>query len=106
CWMAAMAASLMCWGVEKWGSPAPNSTRSAPPALSLAASATTAMVAETSMRPTRSLSCLTWGRVAIFILTSLDSCRRLKFFAQPLLHQLAHQPAHRATKTENLLDQP
>src|ERR1039458_903322 len=52
--MAAMAASLMCLGVEKWGSPAPKSTRFAPWARSLAASAATAMVAETSIRPIRS----------------------------------------------------
>src|SRR5579872_5569137 len=52
--MAAMAASLMCWGVAKWGSPAPKSTSFAPWARSLAASAVTAMVAEISIRPIRS----------------------------------------------------
>src|SRR5579863_10708293 len=48
-----MAASLMWRGVGKCGSPAPKSTRLAPWARSLAASAATAMVAETSMRPMR-----------------------------------------------------
>src|SRR5580693_6324621 len=52
--MAAMAASLMCCGVAKWGSPAPKSTSFAPCARSLAASAVTAMVAEISIRPIRS----------------------------------------------------
>src|SRR5271170_4373741 len=69
--MAAMAASLMWRGVAKWGSPAPKSTRWAPWARSLAASAVTAMVAETSMRPIRSAKIL----VAIGIHTILaDSC--------------------------------
>src|SRR5271154_4194197 len=53
--MASMAASLMWRGVAKWGSPAPKSTSLAPVARSLAASAVTAMVAETSMRPMRSV---------------------------------------------------
>src|ERR1039458_6836775 len=52
--MAAIAASLMWRGVGKCGSPAPKSTRLAPWARSLAASAATAMVAETSIRPIRS----------------------------------------------------
>src|SRR5580692_6741865 len=54
--MAAMAASLMCCGVAKCGSPAPKSTTSMPCARSLSASATTAMVAEGSMRLMRSVS--------------------------------------------------
>src|SRR5690348_17853479 len=49
-----MAASLMCCGVAKCGSPAPKSTSFAPWARSLAASAVTAMVAEISIRPIRS----------------------------------------------------
>src|ERR1700728_4453289 len=52
--MAAMAASLMCCGVAKCGSPAPKSTSFAPCARSLAASAVTALVAEVSIRPIRS----------------------------------------------------
>src|SRR5271168_1264634 len=56
--MAAMAASLMCRGVEKCGSPAPKSTRLTPCARSLEASAATAMVAETSIRPIRSAKIL------------------------------------------------
>src|ERR1700722_11682408 len=56
--MAAMAASLMWRGVAKWGSPAPKSISWAPWARSLAASAVTAMVAETSMRPIRSAKIL------------------------------------------------
>src|SRR5208337_4480695 len=51
--MAATAASLMWRGVGKCGSPAPKSTRLAPCARSLAASADTARVAETSIRPMR-----------------------------------------------------
>src|SRR5579863_9638082 len=51
-----MAASLMCCGVAKCGSPAPKSTTSMPCARSLSASATTAMVAEGSMRLMRSVS--------------------------------------------------
>src|SRR5271165_2097956 len=56
--MASIAASLMWRGVAKWGSPAPKSTSLAPWARSLAASAVTAMVAETSMRPMRSAKSL------------------------------------------------
>src|ERR1700722_18073671 len=56
--MAAIAASLMWRGVAKCGSPAPKSTSWAPWARSLAASAVTAMVAETSMRPIRSAKIL------------------------------------------------
>src|SRR5215510_7815229 len=104
--MAWMAASLMCCGVEKCGSPAPNSTRSAPPALSFAASATTAMVAEISMRFTRSLNCFTSGRVAIFQPQSSIGCAGLKFFTQPVLHQLRHQATHGAAETEDFLYQP
>src|SRR5450755_4251460 len=59
-WMAAMAASLMCCGVEKWGSPAPKSTTSIPCWRSLSASATTAMVAEGSMRLMRSVRRTAW----------------------------------------------
>src|ERR1700733_15720490 len=69
--MAAMAASLMWRGVAKGASPAPKSISWAPWARSLAASAVTAMVAETSMRPIRSAKIL----VAIGIPTILaDSC--------------------------------
>src|SRR5262245_5808254 len=103
--MAAIASSLMCCGVEKWGSPAPNSTRSAPAALSFAASATTAMVAEISIRFTRSLNCLTSGRVAMVHPRLNLCCRTLKFFAEPLLHQLRYQPSHRTAKSKNLFDQ-
>ena len=53
-WMAAIAASLICCGVGKCGSPAPKSTSFAPCARSFAASAVTAMVAEISIRPMRS----------------------------------------------------
>src|SRR2546428_5701751 len=44
--MAAIAASLICCGVEKCGSPTLRSTTSTPAWRSLSASATTAMVAE------------------------------------------------------------
>ena len=68
--MAAMAASLMCRGVGKCGSPAPKSTRLMPWARSLAASAATAMVAETSIRPMRSAK--TWGEeTAVVIVPSI-----------------------------------
>src|SRR5215469_10392597 len=103
--MAAIAASFICCGVEKCGSPAPNSTRSAPAALSFAASATTAMVAETSIRFTRSLNCLTSGRVAMIHPRSNFCCRTLKFFTEPLLHQLRYQTPHRTTKSKNLFHQ-
>src|SRR6185437_12096074 len=49
-----MAASLIWRGVAKCGSPAPKLTRFTPCARRRAASAVTAMVAETSMRPMRS----------------------------------------------------
>src|SRR5215510_2317708 len=104
--MAWIAASLMCCGVEKCGSPAPNSTRSAPEAFSLAASATTAMVAEISMRFTRSLNCFTSGRVAISQPRSNVGRTGLKFFAQPFLHQLRDQAPHRPAQAEDFLDQP
>src|SRR4051794_28442128 len=104
--MAAIAASLMCWGVGKCGSPAPNSTISAPPALSCAASATTAMVAEISMRLTRSLNCFTAGSVAILYLYSKYGCCAMEFLSQPLFHQFRHQPAHGTAKAKNLFDQP
>src|ERR1035441_5972343 len=69
--MAAIAASLICRGVGKWGSPAPKSTRFAPWARSLAASAATAMVAETSIRPIRSAK--TWeGVETVIALLSLQ----------------------------------
>src|SRR5262249_33356215 len=104
--MAAIPASLMCWGVEKCGSPAPNSTKSAPPALSLAASATTAMVAEISIRFTRLLNCLTSGSVAIFTSFLYVCCPGLEFLAQPLLHKLRHQAAHGAAQSKHFLHQP
>jgi hypothetical protein len=44
--MASIAASLMCAGVSKSGSPAPSPMMSLPSALSLAARAVTARVAE------------------------------------------------------------
>src|SRR6266704_4747697 len=109
--MAAIAASLMCCGVEKCGSPAPNSTRSAPVAFNLAASATTAMVADISIRLTRSLNCFVAGTVAIFNphsdfnLAALK-CAAMEFFSQPLLHYLRHQSAYRASELEYFLDQP
>ncbi len=48
--IAAMAASLMCSGVLKCGSPTPKSTMSTPLARSFSAAAATAIVAEASMR--------------------------------------------------------
>src|SRR5579863_9481090 len=75
--MAAMAASLMCRGVLKCGSPAPKSTRLAPWARSLAASAATAMVAETSIRPMRSANTLADtldGSATVVIRLSLQIC--------------------------------
>ena len=62
--IALMAASLTCCGVEKCGSPAPKSTTSMPCWRSLSASATTAMVAEGSMRLIRSVS-LTVGVASV-----------------------------------------
>src|SRR5579884_110268 len=53
--MASMAASFMCCGVEKCGSPAPKSARSMPCDFIFRASAVIAMVAETSMRLIRSV---------------------------------------------------
>src|ERR1035438_6327321 len=81
-WMAAMAASLMCCGVEKWGSPAPKSTTSIPCWRSLSASATTAMVAEGSMRLMRSVRRTGWvtGVMTVLMLTVLKlSFPRLTF---------------------------
>ena len=52
--IARTAACLMFSGVGKSGSPAPSATTSTPARLSLAASAVTAMVADSLIRPTRS----------------------------------------------------
>src|SRR6266567_1932217 len=73
--MAAMAASLMWRGVGKWGSPAPKSTRLAPWVRSLAASAATAMVAETSIRPMRSAKILEGAATVVVIPLSLQILR-------------------------------
>ena len=73
--MAAMAASLMWRGVGKCGSPAPKSTRLAPWARSLAASAATAMVAETSIRPMRSAKTFV-GVETVMMLLSLQISRQ------------------------------
>src|SRR5271165_374729 len=73
--MAAMAASLMWRGVGKCGSPAPKSTRLAPCARSLAASAATAMVAETSIRPMRSANTAE-GAETVIALLSLQILRQ------------------------------
>src|SRR5260221_14060709 len=102
--MAAMAASFICCGVSKCGSPAPNSTRSAPAALSLAASATTAMVAEISIRLTRSLNCLVAGKVAICSSLHFGG-GAMHFFRQSLCHQFGYQAAHGASEPENFFYQ-
>src|ERR1017187_914625 len=74
--MASMAASLMWRGGLKWGSPAPKSTRLMPCARSLAASAATAMVAETSIRPMRPAK--TWEDVeTVIALLSLQISRAM-----------------------------
>src|SRR5690349_19259235 len=52
--IAAIAASLMCWGVSKSGSPAPMAITSLPSAFSLAALADTARVGEGLMALRRS----------------------------------------------------
>src|SRR4051794_26302489 len=52
--IAAMAASLMCWGVSKSGSPAPMAITSLPSDFSLAALADTARVGEGLMALRRS----------------------------------------------------
>src|SRR3954466_13763839 len=70
--MAAIAASLICRGVGKWGSPAPKSTKLAPWARSLAASAATAMVAETSMRLMRSAKTLAGAATDVVMLSFLQ----------------------------------
>src|SRR5258708_17947784 len=98
CWIAAMAASLICCGVGKCGSPAPNSTRSAPAAFSLAAAEATAMVAEISIRSTRSLNCFTAGNVAM---ASSLGFYAVHFLRQSLFHQLRDQAAHRSAEPEN-----
>src|SRR6516165_4646743 len=67
-----MAASLMWRGVGKCGSPAPKSTRFAPWARSLAASAATAMVAETSIRPMRSAKTFEGAAIVVVIPLSLQ----------------------------------
>ena len=69
-----MAASLMCRGVGKCGSPAPKSTRSTPWARSLAASAATAMVAETSIRPIRSAKTLVGLNAVVMLSIFTDFC--------------------------------
>src|SRR5581483_7167939 len=78
--MALMAASLMWRGVAKCGSPAPKSTSFAPCARSLAASAVTAMVAETSIRPMRSAKIFEGVVVVALMLLFFqifDGCRNL-----------------------------
>src|SRR5580692_8227156 len=69
-----MAASLMCCGVGKCGSPAPKSTSLAPWARSFAASAATAMVAETSIRPIRSAKTFC-AAATVIVLLSLQILR-------------------------------
>jgi hypothetical protein len=67
--IASIAASLICRGVEKCGSPAPKSERFTPSDFNFSAAAVIAMVAETSMRPMRSAN--TFVAVAVVILSSL-----------------------------------
>src|SRR5579864_8140259 len=110
--MAAMAASLMCSGVAKCGSPAPKSTRSAPFSRSLVASITTAMVAEISMRSMRSertllFTSLATGMYAPYLDLLSDPAnfhRRCasQFLLQPLLHQFRHQAFNRAAELRDL----
>src|SRR3954469_7007989 len=93
--MASTAASLMCSGVGKCGSPAPKSTRSAPVERSFSASATTAMVAETWMRLMRSVSILRAGAglASSFdsILDSVLAPLGRAFFCSPHRFDLAFQ---------------
>ena len=65
--IASIAASLICRGVEKCGSPAPKSARFTPSDFNFSAAAVIAIVAETSMRPMRSANIL----VAVAVLMSL-----------------------------------
>src|ERR1035437_4594675 len=77
-----MAASLMCRGVGKWGSAAPKSTRLAPWARSLAASAATAMVAETSIRPIRAANTCVGAAAVVMLLIFTDFGGRAKRASQ------------------------
>src|SRR5271157_2041816 len=71
--MAAIAASFMCRGAGKCGSPAPKSTRSAPVARSFSASPITADVAETSMRRMRLVrNDESWVPAAVIVWPSLE----------------------------------
>ncbi len=87
--MAAMAASLMCCGVAKCGSPAVMSTTSIPCWRSFSASATAAMVAEGSMRLMRSVRRTGWVTGVMTVLITF-------FFLDlllPLGGRLARKPS-------------
>ena len=73
--MAAMAASLMCCGVAKCGSPAVASTTSIPCWRNFSASATAAMVAEGSIRLMRSVKRTGWvtGVITVLMISLLSS---------------------------------
>src|SRR4051812_15856103 len=104
--MALMAASLICRGVLKCGSPAPKSASSIPCAFSLAASFTMARVAEISMRLMRSLTnfCVVvvvadiWPPLVFRLLA-------VHLLMQTLLYDLRHQRAHGAAQLEDLFHQ-
>src|SRR5581483_2356074 len=69
--MASMAASLMCCGVAKCGSPAPKSARSMPCDFIFRASAVIAIVAETSMRLIRSVRILVGAATVAVLMISV-----------------------------------
>src|ERR1700685_1401774 len=118
-----MAASLICCGVEKCGSPPPKSPTSMPCPRSLSASATTAIVAEGSIRLIRSVS-TSASVVAVVIyvfplclcVRSLGGFRpqsaffqaagRIQFFPQLKLYNFGHQPSDRASCLRHFSHEP
>src|SRR6185312_13921051 len=113
--MASMAASLMWRGVAKCGSPAPKLTRLTPCARRRAASAVTAMVAETSMRPMRSekvlLAAVLVAVMLLFFQIFSGSGRNsfcgssTAMLAQPLDDELRDEAFDGAAQLEDFLDE-
>ena len=73
---ARMAACLMLSGVAKSGSPAPKATTSTPSALSFAALALTAIVADSLMREIRFVSSIRCSGFSSLLLEALFDNRR------------------------------
>src|SRR3954454_12196145 len=122
CSIAACPAALMCAGVSKSGSPAPNSTTSTPCALSLSASTSTFIVGDADTRLIRSASISispagaapgmrSWASGQSrdprqeFRLSVLARSRGCALLVQSPLDSRRNQPADRSAQHHDLLDQ-